>query len=235
MLNKSSLSRRHFIGMVPAAAVALNSCSTVADEAEIPSPDYSIPESGFHGRDENKRDWSGDNRSGRVVFLSHCMLNQNARIVHEGDFPAMFEPLIDYLKKKQVGLIQMPCIELYVLGLGRFDVRVGMESPAGMKRLERLIDDQIFTMREYLFQGFEIVGILGKQGSPACGVTRTWLDNLQQDGQGVWIRELKKRLATEKLDIPVHGVADFEQDYTINWLEERLKKPYDKRSFSLST
>jgi len=209
--------------MVPAAAIALNSCSTVADEAEIPAPDHSIPESGFHGRDENKRDWSGDNRSGRVIFLSHCILNQNARIVNEGDFPAMFEPLIDYLKKKQVGLIQMPCIELYVLGLGRFDVRVGMESPAGMKRLERLIDDQIFTMREYLFQGFEIVGILGKQGSPACGVTRTWLDNLRQDGQGVWIRELKKRLATEKLDIPVHGVADFEQDYTINWLEERLK------------
>jgi len=235
MLNKSSLSRRHFIGMVPAAAVALNSCSTVADEAEIPSPDHSIPDSGFHGRDENKRDWSGDNRSGRIIFLSHCILNQNARIVHEGDFPAMFEPLIDYLKKKQVGLIQMPCIELYVLGLGRFDVRVGMESPAGMKRLERLIDDQIFTIREYLFQGFEIVGILGKQGSPSCGVTRTWLDNLQQDGQGVWIRELKKRLVMEKLDIPVHGVADYEQDYSISWLEERLKKPYDKGSFSVST
>jgi len=235
MLNKSSLSRRHFIGMVPAAAVALNACNANDHENQIPSPDYSIPESGFHGRDENKRDWSGDNRSGRVIFLSHCMLNQNARIVHEGDFPAMFESLIDYLKEKQVGLIQMPCIELYVLGLGRFDVRVGMESPAGMKRLERLIDDQIFTMREYLFQGFEIVGILGKQGSPACGVTRTWLDNLQQDGQGVWIRELKKRLAIEKLDIPVHGVADFEQDYTINWLEERLKKPFDKSSFSVST
>jgi len=210
--------------MVPAAAVALNSCSFDDNEAQIPSPDYSIPESGFHGRDENKRDWSGDNRSGRVVFLSHCMLNQNARIVHEGDFPAMFEPLIDYLKKKQVGLIQMPCIELYCLGLGRFDVRVGMESPAGMKRLERLIDDQVFTMREYLFQGFEIVGILGKQGSPSCGVTRTWLDNLQQDGQGVWIRELKKRLALEKLDIPVHGVADYKQDESINWLEERLKR-----------
>jgi len=224
MLSKSSLSRRHFIGMVPAAAVALNSCSFDDNEAQIPSPDYSIPESGFHGRDENKRDWSGDNRSGRVVFLSHCMLNQNARIVHEGDFPAMFEPLIDYLKKKQVGLIQMPCIELYCLGLGRFDVRVGMESPAGMKRLERLIDDQVFTMREYLFQGFEIVGILGKQGSPSCGVTRTWLDNLQQDGQGVWIRELKKRLALEKLDIPVHGVADYKQDESINWLEERLKR-----------
>ncbi|MFO7671967.1 MAG: hypothetical protein R6W31_20080 [Bacteroidales bacterium] len=234
MFNKSSLSRRHFISLIPATAVALNSCSVDDKGVQIPTPDFTIPESGFHGKDENKRDWSGDNRSGRVIFLSHCMLNQNARIVHEGDFPAMFEPLIEYLKKKQVGLIQMPCIELYCLGLGRFDVRVGMESPAGRQRLERLIDDQIFTMLEYLFQGFEIVGILGKQGSPACGVTRTWLDNLQQDGQGVWIRELKKRLIKEKLDIPVHGVADHKQEDSIKWLEERLKKPYDKRRFTVS-
>lgn len=234
MVSRSSLSRRHFIGMAPAAIIALNSCSVGLNEDRIPSPDYAIPKSGFHGRDENKRDWSGDNRSGRVIFLSHCILNQNARMVNCGDFPAMFEPLIDYLKKKQVGLIQMPCIELYCLGLGRFDVRVGMETPAGMKRLERLIDDQVFTMREYLFQGFEIVGILGKQVSPSCGVTRTWLDNREQDGQGVWIRELKKRLVKEKLDIPIHGVADFKQDESINWLEERLKKPYDKGSFSVS-
>lgn len=231
MLSKSSLSRRHFIGIVPAAAAALNACRADDHENQIPLPDYSIPKSGFHGRDENKRDWRGDNRSGRVIFLSHCMLNQNSRIVHEGNFPAMFEPLIDYLKKNQIGLIQMPCIELYVLGLGRFDVRVGMESPAGMKRLKHLIDDQIYTIREYLFQGYEIVGILGIQGSPSCGVTITW-DGIQQEGQGVWIRELKKRLEAERLDIPVQGVDDFKQEETIKWLEERLKEPYDKSSFS---
>jgi predicted secreted protein len=194
MTDKSSLSRRRFISMSPLAAAALTVGSADAKESPIPLPDYTIPESGFHGRDENKRNWSGDPRSRKVVFLSHCMLNQNARIVHAADFPAMFEPLIDYLQKKQVGLIQMPCPELYCLGLGRRDVRVGLESPAGRQRLERLIDDVVFTIREYLFQGFEIVGILGKQGSPACGVTRTWLDSREQDGQGVWIRELKKRL-----------------------------------------
>lgn len=231
MINKPSLSRRHFITIVPLAAVALNACSAGAKESPIPSPDYTIPESGFHGRDENKRDWSSDPRSGKVVFLSHCMLNQNARIVRAADFPAMFEPLIDYLQKQQVGFIQMPCPELYCLGLGRQAVRVGLESPEGSRRLERLIDDLVFTIREYLFQGFEIVGILGKQGSPACGVTRTWLDNRQQDGQGVWIRELKKRLVAEKLNIPVLGVADHKQDDTIKLLEERLKRPCESGHF----
>ncbi|MBN2290414.1 MAG: DUF523 domain-containing protein [Candidatus Glassbacteria bacterium] len=222
MIDKPSLSRRHFISMSPLAAVALNIDSAEAQGSAIPAPDYTIPASGFHGRDENKRDWSGDPRSGKVVFLSHCMLNQNARIVGAADFPATFEPLTDYLQKKQVGVIQMPCPELYCLGLGRTAVRVGLESPAGGQRLERLLDDLIFTIREYLFQGFEVVGILGKEGSPACGVTRTWLDERQQDGQGVWIRELKKRLAAEKLDIPVPGVTDHEQDAAIEWLEEML-------------
>jgi len=223
MINKPALSRRHFISVAPLAAVAFGACSSSDEkESSIPSPDYTIPGSGFHGKEENKHDWSVDIRSGKVIFLSHCILNQNARLVGVADFPAMFDPLLDYLQEKEVGLIQLPCPELYCLGLGRLEVRAGLESPAGSKRLERMIDDLIFTIREYLFQGFEVVGILGKEGSPACGVTRTWLDNRQQDGQGVWIRELKKRLIAEKLDIQVHGVADHKQDETIKWLEERL-------------
>jgi predicted secreted protein len=204
------------------AATAVVTGKAVAGETAIPAPDHSIPQSGFHGRQESRRVWSGDPRSKKVVFLSHCMLNQNARMINCADFPAMFEPLLDYLKNSKMGIIQMTCPELYCLGLGRFDVRVGLESPAGNDRLQRLIDDVVFTIQEYQFQGFEILGILGKEGSPSCGVTRTWLDERQQDGQGVYVRELKKRLAAEELEIPVIGVADFEQEKAIGWLEERL-------------
>lgn len=222
MTSHPRISRRSFMTKSPAAAVALAAGYTGAEPTRIPMPDYSIPQSGFHGKVENRREWSGDPRSGKVVFLSHCMLNQNARMIQCADFPAMFEPLADYLRQKQVGLIQMPCPELYCLGLGRFDVRIGLESQPGRERLERMIDDLIFTIREYLFQGFKVVGILGKEGSPSCGVTRTWLDDRQQDGQGVWIRELKKRLTAENIDVPVLGVADHEQDKAIEWLKNRL-------------
>jgi|GEM_PF-939581 predicted secreted protein len=226
MICRSVLSRRRFIGVSSVAAPAVAVTSAAANEPQVPSPDYSIPGSGFHGKTQNKRDWQGDPRSGKVVFLSHCMLNQNARIVRAADFPAMFDPLIDYLQKEQVGAIQMPCPELYCLGLGRRAVRPGLESAAGRRRLERLIDDQIFTIKEYVFQGFKIVAILGKQGSPSCGVTETWYDDLEKSGpgQGVWIREFKKRLSAEKLDIPVFGVADHKQDEAIRWLEQRLQQ-----------
>ncbi len=72
MIKKLSLSRRHFVGMAPLAAVAFGACSSSDEKkSSIPSPDYTIPGSGFHGKEENKHDWSVDTRSGKVVFTSH--------------------------------------------------------------------------------------------------------------------------------------------------------------------
>ena len=225
-MERNSLeTRRRFLkqSSIAVGAIALgNACSGSIPNSE---PDYSIPENGFHGRSENRRDWSGDIRSGKVIFVAHCVLNQNARMVDVADFPAMHDQLCDYLQKSQVGIIQMPCPETYCLGLGRFDVRVGLEHPAGMARLQRIIDDLIFTIQEYQFQGMVVVGIIGKEGSPSCGVSQTWYNESGHgDGREVFIRELKKKLKQHKLNIPVIGVADHKQEETIEWLEKELSK-----------
>lgn len=87
MMNKPSLSRRHLISMSLFAVAALTAGGAKAKELPIPSPDYTIPGSRFHGRDESRLDWGDDPRSGNVIFLSHCMLNQNARIIRAADIP----------------------------------------------------------------------------------------------------------------------------------------------------
>ena len=52
--------------------------------------------------------------------------------------------------------------------------------------------------------------------------TFTWYnDSGHGDGQGVFIRELKKKLKHNKLDIPVIGVADHKQNEAIEWLEKK--------------
>ena len=222
MDRKNLETRRRFLKK-SSWAVGLLAAGTACSKS-IPNsdPDYSIPENGFHGKSENKRDWSGDTRSGKVIFVAHCVLNQNARMIDVADFPAMHDQLIDYIQKSRIGIIQMTCPETYCLGLGRFDVRVGLEHPAGMERLQRIIDDLIFTIKEYLFQGMEVVAIIGKEGSPSCGVNQTWYnEGGHGDGQGVFIRELKEKLAHSKLDIPVIGVADFKQEEVIDWLEKQ--------------
>ncbi len=218
-----TIKRRTMLTTTAAAAAAVIAGDAVAVEQEIPAPDYAIPFNGFHGLPKNKREWKGDGRSKKVIFLSHCMLNQNSRYVDVADFPAMFDPILDYLQQEKIGIVQMPCPELYCLGLGRFDVRPGLEHPNGMARIVRMLDDIVFTAREYRFQGFRIVAFMGKEGSPACGVDETWYEKGgHQPGEGVFIRELKKRLAAESLEIPVRGVADFRQEEAIAWLKDRV-------------
>ena len=217
MKDSDSVNRRSFV--LGSAGLALSSCmpsQEVAQDQPVEKPRWALPE---QNRVRRKFDQV---RSGKVVFAAHCILNQNARITTAADFPAMFEPLVDWLKAHKIGIIQMPCPELRVLGLGRVTVREGLETAEGHKHLHELIDDLIYEIREYQFQGFKVVGILGKQGSPSCGVTETWLDDRHQKGVGVFIRLFRERMAREGLGVEILGVADHQQQEAIDWLAQRI-------------
>ena len=217
MKDSSSVNRRSFV--LGGAGLALSygmPPQGVAEGRPVDKPKWSLPEKNRIRREFDRI------RSGKVVLAAHCILNQNARITTAADFPAMFEPLVDWLKAHKIGIIQMPCPELRVLGLGRVTVREGLETAEGHKHLHELISDLIYEIREYQFQGFDVVGILGKQGSPSCGVTQTWLDGRQQEGVGVFIRLFRERLAQEGLGVGILGVADHMQQDAIDWLKQHI-------------
>jgi predicted secreted protein len=138
-------------------------------------------------------------------------------------------PLLTALQEKELGIIQMPCPELMALGLGRDrdvppldTIREALELPEAHQRLAPLIDDIVHQIKEYQFQGFEVVGVLGKNGSPACGVETTSLPDGQAPGEGVFIELLGKRLQAEGLDIGIKGIDDFRQEEAIAWVLARL-------------
>ena len=60
-----------------------------------------------------------DGRSRRVVFLAHCLLNQNAISDGTAVYPAAFRELVQFFLEHQVGIVQLPCPELCCLGLDR--------------------------------------------------------------------------------------------------------------------
>jgi len=176
-----------------------------------------------------KRDFDKDGRSKKVIFAAHCVLNQNARHVDCADFPALMEPLVAFFQEKELGIIQLPCPELMALGLGRDrdvppldTIREALELPDAHERLKPLISNIVHQIKEYQFQGFEVVGILGKNGSPACGVETTSLPEGQAPGKGVFVRLLRERLVAEGLDIEIKGVDDHRQDETIDWVAARV-------------
>jgi uncharacterized protein YbbK (DUF523 family) len=132
-----------------------------------------------------------DGRSKRVVFLSHCLLNENTRYLggacRGGCVRELVVPLID----AGVGIVQMPCPEQRAWGgilkrlllraygaRGRLLYRVRRVVLAlfvrytrfRYRRLARQVARQI---EDYLASGFSVVGIVGVDGSPSCGVQRS--------------------------------------------------------------
>jgi uncharacterized protein YbbK (DUF523 family) len=132
-----------------------------------------------------------DERSGRVVFVSHCLLNENTRYLG-GAFQAGAVPeLIDGLVRAGVGISQMPCPEQRAWGgvLKRLLLHAhGIEgSPLYALRgpalrlwvaytsivYARLARQVAREIEDYRRSGFEVVGVIGVGSSPSCGVDNT--------------------------------------------------------------
>ena len=95
-----------------------------------------------------------DGRSRKVVFLAHCLLNQNAISDGTAVYPAAFRELVQFFLEHQVGIVQLPCPELCCLGLDRGNrqgaqspvteentrIRAAMQAPAPSRMLEDLVE-----------------------------------------------------------------------------------------------
>jgi predicted secreted protein len=61
-----------------------------------------------------------DKRNRKLIFVSHCMLNQNACVNGISSEPAMITPLIKMLMENDVAIYQMPCPEVSYIGQARW-------------------------------------------------------------------------------------------------------------------
>ena len=134
-----------------------------------------------------------DERSGRVVFVSHCLLNQNVRYLGGATCPGAVEDVVAALQCARVGIVQMPCPEQHawggvykrytmpVYGADRTYLR-WVRRPAtwlfllytrmAYRRLAGRVGREI---GDYVRSGQAVRAVIGVGGSPSCGV-RTTLD-----------------------------------------------------------
>ena len=160
-----------------------------------------------------------DGRSQKVAFLAHCLLNQNAISDGTAVRPAGFPEMVSYLLEHGVGIVQLPCPELLCLGLDRGDPQ-GAERPVVVentrirravtqaqpsRRLAQLVEDTMTQLLEYRRYGFQVVGILGANRSPCCGVDTTSQDDQEVPGMGVFLEALSRRLEEVGWQIPMVG------------------------------
>jgi predicted secreted protein len=155
-----------------------------------------------------------DKRSRKIVFLAHCFLNINPRFPEGAAYKGSSIPLVNTLLDSGVGIVQMPCAEFKFLGPEK---ALYGEIPAPTLRAnfrslaETVVDDIV----AYKNSGFQIVGIIGMNPSPSCGVEitkgketmmGTGRDTSEKNGNGLFIEELIAEANSRGLkDLPIFG------------------------------
>lgn len=129
-----------------------------------------------------------DERSNKIIILSHCVLNENTRYLGGAFYKGIVPGIIETAFDKGCGIVQMPCpeqeawggvLKKYMwLGFGikqtlLYKFRIILlpvfifYTKFAYKRIARNIARNLI---DYHKSGFQITGIVGIDGSPSCGV-----------------------------------------------------------------
>ncbi len=132
-----------------------------------------------------------DERSKRVIFVSHCLLNENTRYLGGAFRPGGLDELVGGFQREGMGICQMHCPEQRAWGgvLKRYLLPIYGSRGTLLYRLRhlllplflrytrwryrRLAKEVVRDIEDYVRSGFEVVGIVGVGGSPSCGVCTT--------------------------------------------------------------
>ena len=177
-----------------------------------------------------------DARSRKIVFVAHCVLNQNAISDGTADFPGCDAGLVRQLLQSGVGIVQLPCPELNCLGLDRGDslggsrpvveentrIREAMGRTAPARILASLVERAVFEVEEYRKHGFTLVGLVGINRSPCCGVDTTSRGGREEAGRGVFIEALRKALSNRGIPVDMIGVKASQPEQAQQRLEVLL-------------
>ena len=129
-----------------------------------------------------------DERSKKVVFVSHCVLNENVRYLGGAFRRGGVDEIIDDLQQRGVGIVQMPCPEQRAWGgvLKRWTIPLYGSNARWLRHLRRPLTAVFLwhtritygrlapagsyrEIEDYVRSGFDVIGIIGIGGSPSCG------------------------------------------------------------------
>ncbi|MBD2188028.1 CD3072 family TudS-related putative desulfidase [Pseudanabaena mucicola] len=142
-----------------------------------------------------------DARSGRLIFVSHCILNQNACVRGIASQPAAIRELVDLILDNDVSIYQMPCPEVTFCGSMRWgQVKKQYSSPMFRRHCRQLAEQMCDQAQTYQDNDHEVLGFVMRDGSPTCGLLTAAVeaDDNQIWGGMVWEASPLQRFAATK-------------------------------------
>lgn len=179
-----------------------------------------------------------DARSKKVVLMSHCILNANAKADSTAYIPGANEQILQLLMQLKVGIMQMPCPEILAIGLDRGDPRGGerpilmentriraeMQKSQASEVLDTFVNQIVLQVEQYINNGFNVVGIIGVDRSPTCGISKTTIDNEEVDGEGVIMKQVREALAEKDIHLNMVGTKALKTDEALLAIREMVEK-----------
>jgi predicted secreted protein len=132
-----------------------------------------------------------DNRGGRVLMVSHCLLNENVRYLGGAARPGAVDEIVDLARSYGVGLHQLPCPEMQAWGgvdklallpmYGARDLLLHRHRRALLAAFDgytwlayrRLARKVVRDVLAYRAADVDVIGLVGVAASPSCGVHTT--------------------------------------------------------------
>ena len=186
-------------------------------------------------------------RGKKIIFLAHCILNANSKVGGLASYPAGVRELTDFLADHNVGIIQLPCLETEVLGLQRWGhVKEQLSHPSFLDCCARLLAPFVRQAAMYKEQGHTLLGSVGVDGSPSCGVNKTcrskqwggdfldpketWnkVDAMKWAAEpGVFMETFQKKLLEKSVDLEFFALDETEVDTSLPRLLSELSRMLD--------
>lgn len=179
-------------------------------------------------------------RSKKVILISHCYLNVNAKIEGIALNASVFEELIQFIIKNNYGIIQLPCVEQHVCGIKRWSqVSNQLDNPHYRNECRKLLEPIVEQVLDFHNNGYEIVGVIGVNGSPSCGVDYTCVGNFcgefaddfqdklasvkMENKYGIMMEELQKLFIKNNLNINFMAIDESNPEDINDYLSNKLK------------
>lgn len=180
-----------------------------------------------------------DQRGRRVVFLAHCLLNENTRYLGGARSAGPVREILQSCLERGIGIVQLPCPEQHAWGgvLKRRLIPLYGSRGTLLFRLRALLlpvalwytrsiyrqlaRQTAAQVRDYQTSGFLVLGVIGVDGSPTCGVQKT-LD-IREVADGL-ARLDRSTVNTDEVNRLIRASVVAGQGLYIRLLKEELDK-----------
>lgn len=166
----------------------------------------------------------------KIIFVSHCILNTASKVVlyNKEEIDSEEALRIKFMNKvieKGIQVIQLPCPEFNMYGPLRWGhVSNQFDNVFFRKQCREMLTPIIDQMKEYVNNPnfFKVLGIVGIDGSPSCGVDYTCVGDYY--GSFESRQNLKETLDTGKMVNKKGVLMDVLKDMLIeNDLADKVK------------